>query len=83
MIGTGSSGTQVIPVLAEQAAHLTVFQRTPNFSVPARNAPLSPQEQAEIKAGYPQRREALFNSASGIGPRVPGVRARGDPRGAP
>lgn len=41
VIGTGSSGIQAIPVIAKQAAHLTVFQRTPNFSVPAGNAPLS------------------------------------------
>ena len=37
VIGTGSSGIQSIPVIAEQAAHLTVFQRTPNFSMPAGN----------------------------------------------
>jgi cation diffusion facilitator CzcD-associated flavoprotein CzcO len=42
VIGTGSSGIQVIPVLAQQAAQLVVFQRTPNFSIPARNAPLDP-----------------------------------------
>src|SRR5690606_23063488 len=42
VIGTGSSGVQIIPVLAEQAARLFVFQRTPCFSVPARNAPLDP-----------------------------------------
>jgi cyclohexanone monooxygenase len=41
VIGTGSSGVQVIPELARQAGHLFVFQRTPNFCVPARNAPLS------------------------------------------
>ena len=40
VIGTGSTGIQAIPVIAEQAAHLTVFQRTANYSVPARNAPL-------------------------------------------
>ncbi|MFN3448266.1 MAG: flavin-containing monooxygenase [Roseococcus sp.] len=43
LIGTGSTGIQAAPVIAEQAAHLTVFQRTPNYSVPARNAPLSPE----------------------------------------
>jgi cyclohexanone monooxygenase len=43
VIGTGSSAIQSVPVIAEQAAHLFVFQRTPNFSVPARNAPLSPE----------------------------------------
>ena len=43
VIGTGSSAIQAIPVMAEQAAHLIVFQRTPNFSVPAKNGPLDPQ----------------------------------------
>ncbi len=52
VIGTGSTGTQLIPVVAEQAAHLTVFQRTPNFSMPARNRPLDPETVAGIKATY-------------------------------
>lgn len=42
-IGTGSTGIQSAPVIAETAAHLTVFQRTANYSVPARNTPLSPE----------------------------------------
>lgn len=66
VIGTGSSGTQMIPVIAEQVAHLTVFQRTPNFSVPAGNRPISEAEMAEIKATYPQRRAALHNTPSGM-----------------
>lgn len=41
VIGTGSSGTQIIPVVAKQASQLTVFVRTPNYNVPARNAPLT------------------------------------------
>jgi cation diffusion facilitator CzcD-associated flavoprotein CzcO len=41
-IGTGSTGIQAAPVIAQTAAHLTVFQRTANYSVPARNAPLTP-----------------------------------------
>ena len=44
VIGTGSSGIQSIPVIAEQARHVTVFQRTPNFSVPANNRPLTEEE---------------------------------------
>jgi len=52
LIGTGSSGIQATPVIAEQSEHLTVFQRTPNFSIPARNQPLPPSRQKEIKAGY-------------------------------
>jgi len=52
VIGTGSTGTQLIPVVAEQAGHLVVFQRTPNFSMPARNRPLDEATVAEIKATY-------------------------------
>ena len=52
VIGTGSTGIQAIPVMARQAAHLTVFQRTPAFIMPARNGPLSAEETAAIKAHY-------------------------------
>jgi cyclohexanone monooxygenase len=52
VIGTGSSAIQSIPVIAEQAAHLYVFQRTPNYAVPAHNAPLAPDLVREIKADY-------------------------------
>ena len=52
VIGTGSSAIQSIPIIAEQAAALTVFQRTPNFSVPAHNRPQDQEEQAEVKARY-------------------------------
>ncbi|MGE0630297.1 MAG: flavin-containing monooxygenase [Hyphomicrobiaceae bacterium] len=52
VIGTGSSGVQAIPLIAEEAAHLTVFQRTPNYVVPAQNRPLPPEEIAEIKSDY-------------------------------
>ena len=52
LIGTGSSGIQAVPVIAAQAAHLTVFQRTPNFTVPARNAPMTAEFQREVKANY-------------------------------
>lgn len=65
VIGTGSSGIQSIPIIAEQAAHLTVFQRTPNFSVPAGNKPLSQQELDDIKAGYAERRRLSWNSGGG------------------
>lgn len=66
VIGTGSSGIQVIPEIAAQAEHLTVFQRTPSFSVPARNAPLDPEFLREIKANYPERREMARYSATGL-----------------
>lgn len=52
VIGTGSSGVQAIPVIAEQAAHLTVFQRSPQWSVPAHNRPTDRELVAEIKADY-------------------------------
>ncbi|MFA7597457.1 MAG: NAD(P)/FAD-dependent oxidoreductase [Novosphingobium sp.] len=67
IIGTGSSGVQMTPVIAEQAAHLAVFQRTANYSIPAANAPVSDREDAEVKAHYRERREQARNSPSGLG----------------
>ncbi|HEX5796128.1 MAG TPA: NAD(P)/FAD-dependent oxidoreductase, partial [Geminicoccaceae bacterium] len=52
VIGTGSSAVQSIPLIAQEARRLVVFQRTPNYVVPARNAPLDPAVQAHIKANY-------------------------------
>jgi len=49
MIGTGSTGIQAAPVIAASAKHLTVFQRTANYSVPARNAPLTAEFRRYIK----------------------------------
>ena len=43
IIGTGSTAIQAIPILAEESGHLFVFQRTPNFSMPARNTPMDPE----------------------------------------
>jgi len=57
IIGTGSSAIQAIPVIAEQAKYLTVFQRTPNFSVPAVNAPLDPDWVKNYKKEYRQHRD--------------------------
>ncbi|OBG38323.1 cyclohexanone monooxygenase [Mycobacterium alsense] len=65
VIGTGSSGIQSIPIIAERAEHLYVFQRTPNYSVPAGNKPLSPEELDRIKAGYAQRRRLSWRSGGG------------------
>ncbi len=56
IIGTGSSGIQAIPVIARTAGHLTVFQRTPQFTIPARNHPLDPVEQAAVKSRYAEFR---------------------------
>ena len=52
IIGTGSSAIQAIPHIAEAASELVVFQRTPNFSVPARNRSADPEEVAQVKADY-------------------------------
>ncbi|MGY4969967.1 flavin-containing monooxygenase [Streptomyces nigrescens] len=65
VIGTGCSGIQAIPLLAEQAAELTVFQRTPVYALPARNRPLSAAETAELKARYPEFRAAQRRSKGG------------------
>lgn len=52
VLGTGSSGIQSIPVIAKEAKHLTVFQRTPNYSIPAHNGPLASETQAAVKQDY-------------------------------
>ena len=66
IIGTGSTGIQLIPQVAEQCQHLTVFQRTPNFSVPARNRPLRPEHVERVKARYAEHRESARKSAAGV-----------------
>jgi cyclohexanone monooxygenase len=71
LIGTGSSGVQSIPVIAEQAADLTVFQRTPAYSLPARNRPLLPGEVEDMKANYRQWRQAQKESGFGVPVAVP------------
>jgi cyclohexanone monooxygenase len=57
VIGTGSSGIQIIPAIADDVAQLTVFQRTANYAIPARNRPLTTEDEAKIKANYPAIRE--------------------------
>ncbi len=67
VIGTGSSAIQSVPVIAEQASHLTVFQRTANFSIPARNAALTPEERDSFRSNYPElRRIAREETRNGI-----------------
>jgi cyclohexanone monooxygenase len=66
VIGTGSSGIQTIPIIARQAAHLVVFQRTPNYSVPARNAPLDPEYERQVKADYREFRRQARESRVGF-----------------
>jgi len=66
VIGTGSSGIQLIPMIAKEAKELVVFQRTPNFSIPAWNRPLSIEEQDAWKVSYAEHRQRARNTRSGI-----------------
>jgi len=67
VIGTGSSGVQVIPNIAGQARELTVFQRTPAYAVPAHNGPLDPAWEASVKADYPGFRARNREMRGGFG----------------
>ena len=67
VVGTGSSAIQAIPVIAEEAAHLTVFQRTPNYSIPARNSAMDLEREAEVKAEYPAFRARNRQMPAGLG----------------
>ena len=66
VIGTGSSGVQMIPSVAEQAKHLHVFQRTANFILPARNAPMDPERERAHKENYRDRRRDAYETPFGI-----------------
>ena len=66
VIGTGSSAIQAIPVIAEQAADLTVFQRTPNFSIPSRNGPMAEGYARRGRTTTPQRRAEARKTRNGI-----------------
>jgi cyclohexanone monooxygenase len=65
VIGTGASGAQAIPRLADRADTLTVYQRTPNYIVPARNRPLSDEDWERIRANYDEIWERARNTTSG------------------
>ena len=65
VIGTGSSAIQTIPEVAKTAGHLTVFQRTANYSVPAYNGPLPEHRQKEVFADYPAYLAMLKKSRGG------------------
>ena len=66
IIGTGSSAVQAIPVIAEHAKHLTVFQRTANYSIPANNEPLDPEELRKVKEDYSSMREKQKLARAGV-----------------
>ena len=67
VIGTGSSGVQIIPVIAEKAASLTVYQRSPNWCTPLNNAPITPDEQAQLREDF----EAIRAHPEHVAERVP------------
>ncbi|WBB61261.1 NAD(P)/FAD-dependent oxidoreductase [Streptomyces sp. WMMC500] len=71
LIGTGSTGIQIAPVAAESAEHLTVFQRTPAFSVPAVHRALDAAYEQEWKARYAERRATMRANPSAVFPTVP------------
>ncbi len=66
VIGTGSTGIQAIPVIAETAAHLTVFQRQANFSIPARNMPMTEEYANSWKHGYAEKRAEMRYMPNGV-----------------
>jgi cation diffusion facilitator CzcD-associated flavoprotein CzcO/acetyl esterase/lipase len=66
VIGTGSSGVQSIPIIAAQAKQLTVFQRTPNFSIPAGNGPVAAERRAPLDADREAYRTAGKWSRAGV-----------------
>ena len=65
LVGTGSTGIQATPVIAEAAAHLTVFQRTANYSVPAQNAPLTPEFKQWVRQNHDEVRRATRSTTNG------------------
>jgi cyclohexanone monooxygenase len=66
VVGTGSSAIQAIPVIATQAAHVTVFQRTPNFSIPSRNRPMPAEYARSWKGVYPAKRAEARMTRNGV-----------------
>jgi len=75
VIGTGSSAIQSIPIIARQAKHVTVFQRTANYTIPAHNRPLDPAYVREVKASYREMRKRAKALPAGIDVRVNNVSA--------
>jgi cation diffusion facilitator CzcD-associated flavoprotein CzcO len=65
VIGTGSSGVQAIPEIAREARHLTVFQRTPQYSIPARNRPVDPEMIRQARENWAALREKMNTSPLG------------------
>jgi cyclohexanone monooxygenase len=65
IIGTGASGVQMTPIIAREAEHLTVFQRSPHWCVPLQNVPMPPHYIADIKASYAELRARELEAFGG------------------
>jgi len=65
-IGTGATAVQLIPIVAQEAGHLTVFQRTPNYCAPLRNGLVSPETQKRWKASYPEIHKRIRETPAGF-----------------
>jgi cation diffusion facilitator CzcD-associated flavoprotein CzcO len=66
VMGTGSSGIQVMPEIAKEAAHVTVLQRTAQFAFPAMNRPLTPEDMADARANFDDRRAKMYANGGGF-----------------
>jgi acetone monooxygenase len=66
VIGTAATGIQVIQTIADQVAHLTVFQRTPNYTVPMRNPKYDDAARAELRARYPRLKQRVNETFAGF-----------------
>jgi cation diffusion facilitator CzcD-associated flavoprotein CzcO len=66
VVGTSSSGVQVVPTIVDDVASLTVYQRTANWCTPLNNAPISAEEQTGLRAGFEELRETLNTSVHGF-----------------
>ena len=66
VVGTGPSGVQIVPMIADEVESLTVYQRTPNWCTPLNNRPITAEEQADLRANFPAIREKLNTGPSGF-----------------
>src|SRR5713101_5637221 len=66
VIGTGATAVQLIPIIAKEVGHLTVFQRTPNYCAPLRNALVTPETQRRFKASYPDIHKKCRETPTGF-----------------
>jgi cation diffusion facilitator CzcD-associated flavoprotein CzcO len=66
VVGTGSSGVQIVPAIADEVASLTVYQRSPNWCTPLNNTPITAEEQERLRAGFRKMKQVLDTSAAGF-----------------